>query len=628
MLMLNQLNFPLVRSSSFSNIYEASQNELTPTAVASSTMTLPTAVRSTEITAHKHHSLSLSANHPGQKKIVTDFYLKTLDDWAKQAKPEENRTATMMHIRAWLADKPRQHNAMLKLNGLNLTELPPLPDQLRLLDASDNQLSHLNAAVLPKHLTYLCIADNCLSILPTLPAKLERLFVDNNKLTALPTALPKDLQCLNVAHNQIVSLPPLPNTLNYLNVNDNQLVSLPQLSSSLMHLFVDNNLVERLPEHLPMTLQHISFFNNRLRYLPEALVNLPSDCRIYIENNPLSHPARQSLQAHIQAPDYQGPNIFFSTPTVTDIRTARPLAQAVSDWYESREHAVAKNTWQAWHNQQHVADFSLFLDKLSTTLSGRSSGFLQQIRTWLDQLAADDDLRTHIFQVASDALGSCEDRVALTLNTMKKEGMNLDVQRGKYDHQLDTLIVLARQMFRLDQLEKIAYNKVASLKSTIHETDDDEIEIDEIEVYLDYQVKLRETLQLPLDITAMRFSTPYVTPAELDATAKQIIDAEKTDFLHYLSTEWSPWQSVLQRLCPTEYAQAQEKISACADTEFLHRQRVYLHEHHLEDNEMNRALSAQVVLDDIAREINGTLTQKFAQQHGLNIASSKNHLTN
>ena len=618
--MLNQLNFSPVRSSSSSSICNGSQNELTSTAVTSP-MALPTAVRSIETTSHKDCALPISANHPRQAKIVTDFYLKTLNSWAKQAEPEENRAAAIMHIKEWLANKSHQHKAMLKLNNLNLTELPPLPEQLRLLDASDNWLRNLNSAALPKHLTYLCVANNCLSKLPTLPAKLERLFVDNNVLTSLPVVLPKNLLCLNAADNQIAFLPPLPNRLNYLNVNNNQLVSLPKLPSSLIHLFADDNLIYRLPEYLPVTLKHISFFSNRLRHLPEALITLPSSCRVYIENNPLSHPARQSLQAHIHTPDYQGPQIYLSRLTVTDITTPRPLAYAVSDWYEShREQMTAQNTWQAWQ-QHHAADFSLFLDKLSATLSGHSSGFLQQVRTWLDQLAIDDDLRAHIFQVASDALGSCEDRVALTFNTMKKESINLDVQRGKYDDQLDVLIALARQMFHLDQLEKIAYKKIASLKAAMHANGDDETEIDEIEIYLAYQVKLREILQLPLDISAMRFFTPHVMQAELDAAAKQVIDAEKTDFLHYLSTEWSPWQSVLQRLCPAEYAQAQEKISACADTDFLHRQNIYLREQNLEDNEMNRMLSAQAVLDDIAYEVNDALTKKFSTQQGLNIES-------
>lgn len=618
--MPNQHNFPSVRSRSFSSFCHGSQNELTSTAVASP-MVLPIAVRSTETTSHKDCALPISAIHPRQAKIVTDFYLETLNSWAKQAEPKENRAAAIMHIKEWLADKPNQHKAMLALNDLNLTELPPLPEQLRLLDASNNRLHNLNSAALPKHLTYLCVAKNCLSKLPTLPAKLERLFVDNNQLTDLPIALPKNLESLDAAHNKIKSLPPLPNTLNYLKVNDNELAYLPKLPSSLIHLFADDNLIYRLPNYLPMTLKQISCVSNGLRHLPEALITLPSSCNVFIENNPLSHPARQSLQSHIHTPDYQGPEIFFSTPTVTDITTARPLAHAVSDWYGSyREQVTATKAWLPWENQQYAADFSLFLDKLSATLSGRNSIFLQQIRTWLDQLAIDGDLRAHIFQVANDALGSCEDRVALTFNTMKKESINLDVQRGKYDDQLDVLIVLARQMFHLDQLEKIAYKKIASLKTAMHANGNDETEIDEIEIYLAYQVKLREILQLPLDISAMFFSTPYVTQAELDAAAKQIIETEKTDFLHYLSTEWSPWQSVLQRLCPAEYAQAQEKISACAETDFLHRQNIYLREHHLEDNEMNRMLSAQAVLDDIAYEVNDALTKKFAQQQRLNIS--------
>lgn len=609
-----------VRSNSL--ISQKSESESTDIAVTETITAATVTSHEKKIASYEYPPFVTFSNPFGQEKIATDFYLKTLRGWAEKGTQEEHRATAMMNIEAWLADKPRQRNSMLRLNGLGLKALPPLPDQLQLLDASDNQLNHLSSIALPRHLIYLSISNNCLSRLPRLPAKLKHLFVDNNALTGLPIDLPKGLLCLNAAENKIALLHSLPDTLSYLNVNDNQLVCLPKLPTSLVHLFVDNNFIHRLPDHLPTTLNHVSFFGNRLRQLPAALFNLPYSCRIYIEGNPLSHPARQNLQAQMHARGYQGPLIYFSPPIITDIVTARPLAEAASDWYEKPQQATAQKIWQAWQSQQHADDFSLFLDKLSATLSGRSSAFLHQVRTWLDQLSIDDDLRTHVFQVARDALGSCEDRVVLTLNTMKKESINLDVQRGRYDDQLDTLITIARQMFRLDQLEKIAYNKVKSLESKINAIGGNENAIDEIEVYLGYQVNLRETLQLPLDISAMFFSSD-VTPAEFDAAAKQIIEDEKTNFLHYLSTEWSPWQSVLQRLYPTEYAQAQEKISMCADTEFSHRQSIYLREHNLEDNEINRALSAQTILDDIAYEIHGTLTKKLAEQHGLNLDKLK-----
>lgn len=615
------IHFPTVSyARSNSLISQKSESELTGIA-ATETITATTVTsHEKKIASYEYPPFVIFSNPFGQEKIAADFYLKTLRYWVEKGTQEEHRATAMMNIEAWIADKSRQRNSMLRLNGLGLKALPPLPDTLRLLDASDNQLDHLSSIALPRHLIYLCISNNRLSRLPTLPAKLERLFVDNNALTALPIDLPRGLLCLNAAENKIALLPTLPDTLTYLNVNDNQLVCLPKLPSTLVHLFVDNNFIHRLPNHLPTTLNHVSFFGNRLRQLSEALFNLPYNCRIYIESNPLSHPARQNLQAQMHAHDYQGPLIYFSPPIITDIMTARPLAQAASDWYEKPQQANVQNIWQTWQSQQHADDFSLFLDKLSTTFSGRSSAFLHQVRTWLEQLSVDDDLRTHVFQVARDALGSCEDRVVLTLNTMKKESINLDVQRGRYDDQLDTLITIARQMFRLDQLEKIAYNKVKSLESEINAIGDgNENEIDEIEIYLSYQVNLRDRLQLPLDVSAMFFSSD-VTPAEFDAAAKQIIEDEKTNFLHYLSTEWSPWQSVLQRLYPAEYAQAQEKISMCADTEFSHRQSIYLREHNLEDNEINRALSAQTVLDDIAYEINGALTKKLAKQRQLNIS--------
>lgn len=141
---------------------------------------------------------------------------------------------------------------------------------------------------------------------------------------------------------------------------------------------------------------------------------------------------------------------------------------------------------------------------------------------------------------------------------MKKEGIILDIERGEYDEQLNKLIPLARQMFRLDQLEQIAYAKAATLGM-----------VDEVEVYLAYQVKLRDKLDLPLDITDMRFfDVSYVTQQDLEQAEKQVKTAEKNDFEHYLASDFSPWKSVLKRFSPDDYAAAEDK-KAFAQTKNL-----------------------------------------------------------
>ena len=73
------------------------------------------------------------------------------------------------------------------LRRLGLTELPPLPEGITVLNCSWNQLTSLPE--LPSTLTMLYCAQNQLTSLPELPS-LDYLQCNNNQLTSLPTLPP------------------------------------------------------------------------------------------------------------------------------------------------------------------------------------------------------------------------------------------------------------------------------------------------------------------------------------------------------------------------------------------------------------------------------------------------------
>ena len=208
-------------------------------------------------------------------------------------------------------------------------------------------------------------------------------------------------------------------------------------------------------------------------------------------------------------------------------------------------------------------------------------------------MADDAQLRTLIFAVAQEGVGSCEDRAQLTLNTMHTAGINLAVTRAQYDTQLDQLLACAKVMFRMHTLEGIARKKAATLPL-----------VDEIEVYLAYQVKLRTQLDLPVATTMRFFEVSHVTQDDLDIAFLQIKHKEETEFLSYLSTDWGPWQTVLHRLTPSAYQTLQETISDTVDHDFKTRQTHFLQSNNIDDNEYNRAKTAQTVLKNIVYEIN------------------------
>lgn len=157
------------------------------------------------------------------------------------------------------------------------TSLPPLPPNLKFLDASANQLTSLPA--LPSTLEQLHANNNNLTSLPALPASLFMLDVFANELTSLPT-LPAGLLHLECTSNNLTSLPTLPNGMTGLSATANQLTSLPVLPDSLYMLDVGQNLLTSLPA-LPQNLIALTANSNQLVALP----SLPSVMSTLVVND-------------------------------------------------------------------------------------------------------------------------------------------------------------------------------------------------------------------------------------------------------------------------------------------------------------------------------------------------------
>ncbi|ECZ3126239.1 E3 ubiquitin--protein ligase [Salmonella enterica subsp. enterica serovar Kentucky] len=438
---------------------------------------------------------------------------------------------------------------VLTVEDNQLISLPPLPAGLELLTVSGNQLTSLPP--LPAGLQMLSVAGNQLTSLPPLPAGLQRLLVAGNQLTSLPP-LPAGLQVLSVSNNQLTSLPLLPAGLELLTVDRNpQLVRLPPLPEGLQTLSVDDNpQLTRLPA-LPSGIQLLFARNNQLTRLPESITGLASNATVNVEGNPLSERTLQALLDITSAPGYSGPTIHFNMAGPSAPREARALHLAAADWLmpaREREPAPA-DRWHMFGQEDNAAAFSLFLDRLSETENFiRDAGFKEQISSWLVQLAEDDALRAKTFAMATEATASCQDRVTLALHQMKNVQLVHDAEKGEYDNNLVVLVATGREMFRLEKLEQIAREKAGTLAL-----------VDEIEVWLAYQNKLKKSLGLTSVTAEMRFfGVSGVTVSDLQAAELQVKAAEKSEFREWI-LQWGPLHSVLERKAPERVNALREK---------------------------------------------------------------------
>ncbi|HFR9701792.1 TPA: NEL-type E3 ubiquitin ligase domain-containing protein [Salmonella enterica] len=336
-----------------------------------------------------------------------------------------------------------------------------------------------------------------------------------------------------------------------LNVGESGLTTLPDcLPAHITTLVIPDNNLTSLPA-LPPELRTLEVSGNQLTRLPESLIHLSSETTVNLEGNPLSERTLQALREITSAPGYSGPIIQFDMAGASAPRETRALHLAAADWLvPAREGEPAPaDRWHMFGQEDNADAFSLFLDRLSETENFiKDAGFKAQISSWLAQLAEDEALRANTFAMATEATSSCEDRVTFFLHQMKNVQLVHNAEKGQYDNDLAALVATGREMFRLGKLEQIAREKVRTLAL-----------VDEIEVWLAYQNKLKKSLGLTSVTAEMRFfDVSGVTVTDLQDAELQVKAAEKSEFREWI-LQWGPLHRVLERKAPERVNALREK---------------------------------------------------------------------
>lgn len=553
-----------------------------------------------------------------------------LHHWRDQPAPGEGRVEATARIMENFQTK----EGRIDLNYLNLSTLPPIMHHffwLKELNLSHNNLNDLSK--LPAQLDCLDINHNQLTVFPeNLPENLTHLCIGHNQLTELhANKLPKHLRYLNISHNQLCHLPEEPlEEIESLIASHNQLTHLPdnlRLSTYLQILEVSHNQLTHLPNNFfryANSLSGLVAHHNYLTHLPEDIIYAPRQANISVEDNLFPRQVLLHLRTSMNSPGYRGPRIHFSMATeYQDQRhqSTGALAYAVAIWHDHTCPLSAAQQ-QLWHKISQEPDaqiFAHFLNRLYDTVNC-SPEFRLVVIEWLNHLAQHPQLRVQTFAISTEASASCEDRVSLSFNQMKQLRLAYDIENGKYDNQVATVIDLARGMFRLDALEKIARIKAASLHF-----------IDEIEVYLAYQIKLRDALALPLDIREMRFfDVADVTQEDLTDATQKVLEWEKTEFADYLASAWSPWQVLLKRCDPQGYADNQKKrqqvIESIDTTAFADQVKVHMQLFQDLDPQAKQDAENGVIkqiCDNELRRINREWSEAFLMKNQFNLSSNE-----
>ena len=311
--------------------------------------------------------------------------------------------------------------------------------------------------------------------------------------------------------------------------------------------------------------------------IPEDLLQLPPECTIEIDAGLLSDAVRNRLLATLDAPSYTGPQITYFLGQRLAL-ASRVLVEEVAAWRQeasatSAAPAVQPFDWDVMQNERNAAAFSQFLarlretsDYLNESIDPRLQMSLktmtaQRINQLLDRLQQSEELRSICFNLASDAIDTCGDRVALRLLDMETvcsdKHMLCDILNGVHDASAQTVIDYCRAQYRSQILADAAQAKTRTLNY-----------VDEIEVRVGLIVAFAREFELHEKMATLLYPrSTGLTVDDLAAIRKKLcndglLDAEQRantqQFLTFL--KHSPLiRALLTRLYP------QQMLSGHAD---------------------------------------------------------------
>ncbi len=415
---------------------------------------------------------------------------------------------------------------------------------LKQLNLSANQLIALPAEV--GNLTNLRELDLHSNKLTTLPAEicrltnLQELNLYLNQLTALPAEICRltDLQKLNLGGNELTTLPAeicRLTDLQKLNLGTNRLTTLPAEINNLTMLI-----------ELRLTR------NRSLTGLPNEILRLPQTCTVELTGCDLSQTVLSNLRQATSQPEYAGPTFSYSMEAigVVDGRSTeellKELFQKVNQAYDPTLLKRISNT-----SEEKLKSLRTWLSRLSLMKDYQSvqSWLPSKILSFLNLAIEDKNFSDKFYVIINGAADTCGDRMALSVINL---GVAYQLTQPMEIKALAEF--LKRGVWAMDLLEQCARQKVPTLRL-----------FDEVEVYLGYPVRLKDKLQLPIDIKEMLY---FRCSALTENDLKNAFDyvnvtiSNKEAFYNFLSKN-EFWLATLAKNYSNEYQEiVKEKESA------------------------------------------------------------------
>jgi len=429
----------------------------------------------------------------------------------------------------------------LKLDAMRAGKLPTLPLQVSFDHVQTLSLKNMDL-------------DNDAAYFLKAFKNLESLELNDNKLTQLPEVLslmPR-LKHLNLANNdlqlteQTLKKLSAMRTLETLDLSGNRRLGATLdvgKQFDLRYLSLRDTRATELPKNLsrPPNLDRIDLRDNDIKVLPDWLFNTPRRFSetVNLRHNPLVNASRIQLKSYR---DRVGIGMGFLDDDIERLNEQR----ARELWLPQEWTSPARTaSWTAIKDDPASDGLFRLLAELGNTADTTYVREDMTRRVWsvLEAARLDTPLREQVFELAANPI-NCTDSAALNFSHLEVAVEVDKVINPAFGHSAkDPLLTLGRGLFRLDQLERIALNRVAQ-----------DPKADPLEVSLAFRTGLAETLKLPGQPRHMRYaSLSGVTPTMLDAAAQKIITAELSPaFLRFLNRQ-PFWTDFLIRSYPQQF---------------------------------------------------------------------------
>lgn len=450
-------------------------------------------------------------------------------------------------------------NYRFTLYGAPTGTLPDLPEQVSFAHVFELALLGMDLQILP---------DGFLRVF----GNLRILELSGNQLVRLPRALTQleHLRELDLFNNQIVLDTEQATTLarceslEYINLSFNPLgrsFSLRGLNR-LRRLHLRTTGIRELPPALldRPGLLLADLRENRITWLPESFYQSAPWIRriVLLADNPLTGSQAQRLQASLLS---AGANPFADNPL-------QPLISSRQRWLDAAQSITRDELSVAWEDLERepgTGDFFAMLGRLLTTADFQQNGqaLANRVFAMIRAINEHASLREELLNQVTQNL-TCQDSVALCFSNLE---LRMLVWRAQFmaDNQQDALIHLGRQLWRLDEVDRIALEDIQARRAAGSNPD-------EIEVGLAYRLALRDALDLPAQPGDMLFREVAGLDSRVIARAQAQVEAAETpEQLARSLVAREYWQDHLLQTERTRFATLDapfhERLAALMDAE-------------------------------------------------------------